>query len=152
MRKLLSMTLIVMLLLAGCSSNSSQSDGAAQSQKPADESKSQVAIDLTGEWEQSDENSEDSYQIATINEGTIEVYWVSDGGDTTSLYWAGTYEAPEAGVDSYSWDSVNDTEKTGMALMASGDETKTFTYENEQISYSVTALGVTTTVRLERVQ
>lgn len=152
MRKLLSMTLIVMLLLAGCSSNSSASDGAAQSQKPADESKSQVAIDLTGEWEQSDKNSEDSYQIATITEGTIEVYWVSDGGDTTSLYWAGTYEAPEAGVDSYSWDSVNDTEKTGMALMASGDETKTFTYENEQISYSVTALGVTTTVRLERVQ
>mgnify|MGYP000422226887 CR=1 FL=1 len=152
MRKLLLMTLIVMLLLAGCSSNSSASDGAAQSQKPADESKSQVAIDLTGEWEQSDKNSEDSYQIATITEGTIEVYWVSDGGDTTSLYWAGTYEAPEAGVDSYSWDSVNDTEKTGMALMASGDETKTFTYENEQISYSVTALGVTTTVRLERVQ
>ena len=88
MRKLLLMTLIVMLLLAGCSSNSSASDGAAQSQKPADESKSQVAIDLTGEWEQSDKNSEDSYQIATITEGTIEVYWVSDGGDTTSLYWA----------------------------------------------------------------
>lgn len=157
MEKILAVTMTIMLLLTGCSSNAPQDENPTQNQTSATEStsvesKSQVAIDLTGEWEQSNKSSEDSYQTATINDGTIEVYWVSDGGDTTSLYWAGTFEAPEAGVESYSWDSVNDTEKTGMALMASGDETKTFTYENGQISYSVTALGVTTTVRLEKIQ
>ncbi len=157
MGRILAVTMTILLLLAGCSSNASQNEMSAQNQSSATgstpvESKSQIAIDLTGEWEQSNKNSEDSYQTAMINDGTIEVYWVSDGGDTTSLYWAGTFEAPEAGVESYSWDSVNDTEKTDMALMASGDETKTFTYENGQISYSVTALGVTTTVRLEKVQ
>ena len=106
--------------------------------------------DLTGEWKQVNSNSEDSYQSATIADGVVEVYWVSDGGDTKSLYWAGTYEAPTAAGESYSWDSQNDHDKTDMALLASGDDQKTFTYENGQISYEVSVLGTTTTVRLEK--
>lgn len=106
--------------------------------------------DLTGEWTQVNSNSEDSWQSATIDENTITVYWVSDNGDTKSLYWAGTYIAPESADEPYSWDSENDTEQTATALLASGDETKTFTYEDGQISYEVSALGTTTTVKLEK--
>lgn len=106
--------------------------------------------DLAGEWTQVNSNSEDSWQSATITENTITVYWVSDGGDTKSLYWAGSFDAPETAEEPYSWDSVNDTEQTSSALLASGAETKTFTYESGQISYDVTALGTTTTVRLEK--
>jgi len=40
--------------------------------------------------------------------------------------------------------------KTGSAILASSDETKTFTYSDDTISYSVTALGVTKKVILER--
>jgi len=34
-------------------------------------------------------------------------------------------------------------------MLASGDETKTMTYEKGEISYSVSAFGITTTVRLK---
>ena len=105
--------------------------------------------DLIGEWKEKDADS-DSYQAATISDGVIEVYWVSDGGDTKSLYWAGTYVAPTTTDEPYSWDSENDHEKTNSSILASGDDTKTFTYENGELSYSVSAFGTTTTMRLEK--
>lgn len=105
-------------------------------------------LDLYGTWKQVDAG--DSYQEAVIEGDTITINWVSDGGETTSLYWAGTYTAPDTTDDSYSWTSENDTEKTSKALMASSDETKDFTYENGDLSYEVSAMGTTTTVHLEK--
>lgn len=105
--------------------------------------------DLTGEWKQINSNSNDSWQSATIKDGTITIYWVSDGGDTKSLYWAGTYVPPTTHDEPYTWDSVNDHSQTDSAMLASGDDTKTITYEKGQISYSASALGTTTTIRLE---
>ena len=101
-----------------------------------------------GEWQQVNSNAEDSYQTATITDDTITVNWVAP--DTTALYWAGSFEAPTTADEPYTWDSVNDTEQTANALLASSDETKTFTYEDGQISYSVSAMGVTTTGKLEK--
>lgn len=103
-------------------------------------------LSLVGNWEQ--EELGDSYQAGYITEDTIEIFWISDGGETAALYWSGTYEAPDEDTDSYSWDSVNDTSRTGSALLASGDDTKTFTYEDGVLSYPVTALGVTSTYEL----
>lgn len=111
---------------------------------------SQEPANLTGEWKQVNSNSEDSWQAATIEGDTITIYWVSDSGDTKSLYWAGTYVAPTTSEEPYTWDSVNDHEQTDMALLASGDDTKTMTYEKGQISYSASALGTTMTIRLEK--
>ena len=71
--------------------------------------------------------------------------------DTKALYWAGTFVAPETADEPYTWDSENDKEKTDMALLASGDDTKTFTYENGQLSYDASMMGVTQTVKLEKV-
>ncbi|HXH36248.1 MAG TPA: hypothetical protein VNJ54_17865 [Plantibacter sp.] len=105
-------------------------------------------VDLAGEWKQTNSKSADSFQTATITGDTIEVYWVAT--DTKSLYWAGTVVAPADASQSFTWDSANDTTKTGSSMMASGDATKTFTYENGELSYEVTALGTTMTVRLER--
>lgn len=107
-------------------------------------------INLDGTWVQINNASEDSYQEAVISEGTITVNWVTASTDTKSLYWAGSVEIPENAGDSFSWDSQNDTEQTQAAIMASGDDTKTFTYENGQISYDVSAMGMTQTVRLEK--
>lgn len=102
------------------------------------------------EWKQNNSNDpENSWQAATITGNTIEVYWVSDAGDTKSLYWAGTVAVPADG-DSFTFDSVNDTTKTDSAMLASGDAAKTFTCENDELSYEVTALGTTMTVRLSR--
>lgn len=105
-------------------------------------------VNLTGEWKQTNSNDPESFQSATITADSIEVFW--NAPDSTSLYWAGTIEVPADGSTSFTWDSVNDTTKTNSALLASSDDTKTFTYENGELSYEVTALGTTMTVRLEQ--
>ena len=76
-------------------------------------------------------------------DGEIVIYWVSDGGDTKSLYWAGTYVAPKDNKETYSWTSKNNKDKTDHALLASGDDTKVFTYEKGEITYKASALGTT---------
>lgn len=134
MKKIIGILLCsMMLLLAGCSG--------------ADE-----PVSLVGEWKQSNPTSETSYQTAKITDTTIEVYWYNAETSTESLYWAGTYTAPGEGEKEYSWDSVNDKEKTDMALLASGDDTKTFSYANGVLSYDVTAMGMTQKVKLEKIQ
>lgn len=132
------------LMLAGCGSTQGEdgSGSGTASQEPE-------PLDLTGTWIAPGE-SEDSWQEAVIDGSTITVYWVSDNGDTKSLYWAGTYIAPEVAADTYSWDSENDHEQTDTALLASTADTKTFTYEDGQLSWEVTALGTTTTVHADK--
>lgn len=132
---------LVLSLLSGCGGSTP-----APAEEPAS------PPDLTGEWKQTNSNSEDSWQAATIADGTIEVYWVSDGGDTKALYWAGTYTAPDTADEPYTWQSENDKSKTDTALLASGDDTKDFTYQGGVLSYDVTALGVTQTVKLEKAE
>lgn len=128
----------------GSTAPDTQSGGAAQ----VEETQPQTPPDLTGEWVQVDGNSEDTYQTATISGNTITVNWVTK--DSTALYWAGTFEPPASADEPYTWESKNDTEKTSLAIMASSDETKTFTYEDGKISYDVSAMGVTTKVKLEK--
>ena len=91
------------------------SDGSTSDAPQQEEQKK--PLDLSGEWKQVNSKSEDSYQEATIQDNVIEINWVSDGGDTKSLYWSGTYEAPTEATESYTWDSVNDTSKTANALL-----------------------------------
>lgn len=105
--------------------------------------------DLTGVWTQVDAG--DSYQQATIQGDTIEINWIGTDG-TSALYWAGSFTAPTTADEPYTWTSANDTSKTSGALMASSDETKDFTYEGGKISYSVSMMGVTTTVQLEKTE
>jgi hypothetical protein len=109
-----------------------------------------IQLDLSGKWKQTNSKSEDDWQEAIIEGDIIEIYWVSDGGDTKSLYWAGTYEAPAEGIKTYSWDSVNDHEKTNGSMLASSDDTKTITYEDGELSYEVSAMGTTSIVRLQK--
>lgn len=106
--------------------------------------------ELTGAWKQSNSASEKSYQQATITADKITIEWVTDGGDTTSTYWVGTIKAPTDGSEPYKWTSKRDAAATKSALLASTDDTKDFTYEADTISYKVSALGTTTTVKLKK--
>lgn len=151
MKKILTLTLVVLLIsipLTGCGSNGD--DTTAKDDPQTNKQQEVQPPDLTGEWKQINGNSEDNYQIAVIKDDTIEVYWVDATTDTQSLYWAGSYIAPATADDTYSWDSANDKEKTDSSLMASGDDLKTFTYSDKQLSYSVSAMGSTQTVKLEK--
>ena len=79
----------------------------------------------------------------------MQIDWVADDG-TRSLYWAGTFTAPTTADEPYVWTSNNDTTQTSVALLASSDATKDFTYENGAISYEVTMMGTTATMQLEK--
>lgn len=138
---IMSATLLVSML-AACGG----STGNAAKQEPP------TPPDLTGEWKQTNSNSEDAWQSAEIAGDTIEVYWVSDNGETKALYWAGTYTAPTTADEPYTWQSQNDKDKTGTALLASGDDEKKFSYADGVLSYEVSAMGVTQTVKLKKEQ
>lgn len=141
--------LLAMLTACGGTASTSTDNGSAQNTASQKAEEKQPA-DLTGDWKQVNSSSDDSYQQATISGDTIEIYWVSDNGDTKSLYWAGSFEAPTTADEPYSWESKNDHDKTDSALMASSDDTKKFTYEKNQISYEASAMGTTATIRLEK--
>lgn len=144
MKKLGIISLCVALLITvftGCSS-SSTSTSTTDTKK--------AIPDLKGDWKQDNSKSDDSYQTATINGDTIEIYWVSDKGNKKSLYWAGSFEAPTTADEPYSWTSKNDHNKTKASLMASNDDTKKITYQNGEISYEASAMGTTTTVKLKK--
>ena len=147
----LALILVLLLALSACGGGTDGESTAPPVSDPAPAPTEAAPADLTGEWKQIDGNAEDTWQSATITEDTIEIYWVSDGGNTKSLYWAGSFAAPQTAEEPYTWESANDTEKTEFALLASTAESKTFTYENGEISYEVSALGTTTTVTLEKI-
>lgn len=144
MKKITIISLCVALLITiftGCSAKTVSSDnGGAEKQIP----------NLTGEWKQENSKSDDTYQDATIIGDTIEIYWVSDNGDTKSLYWAGTFVTPITTDEPYSWTSENDHSKTESAMLASSDDAKIMTYQNNVLSYEVSAMGTTTTVKLKK--
>ena len=138
---------VLALALPACGGKSGETNntnlGASEEEKESEE-----PTDLTGTWKS--EDNDGSYQEAVISEGRIEINWVSDGGDTKSIYWIGTYEAPTEAVDEYSWTSERNKEETDTALLASTDDTKDFTYKDGVISYEASALGTTKTVELTK--
>lgn len=108
-----------------------------------------VPPDLIGEWREAN-GSEDAYHGIRVFGRTIEIYWISDGGNNRTLYWAGTFEPPADGAEPYTWVSQNDTSRTSAAVLASGDSVKEFTYRNGRLSYSASILGVTQTIEAEK--
>lgn len=146
MKKITVFLIAIAMALSVCAcGNAPAGNGGEQVKEPA------TPPDLTGEWKQVNSNSEEAWQAATISGSEIIVNWVSDNGDTKSLYWAGTFVAPATADEPYSWDSENDKDQTSLALLASGDDTKTFTYSDGQLSYEASALGSTMTIRMEKV-
>lgn len=151
-KKLLLAAFAVALMVGATACSGGGETTPTNSNAEQQEEQKETVLNLEGEWKQSNSDSETSWHEATITGDTIEIYWVSTDNDTRALYWAGSYIKPTSNDKKYTWDSVNDTEKTGSALLASSDDTKTFTYEDDCISYSASAMGVEKTIKLERKQ
>lgn len=148
MKKLIApLALAAALALSGCGGADGPTTETVESAKSVTEDAPQVP-DLVGSWKQSNPNSEENYQQATITADTITIDWVADGGATTSIYWVGTFEPPTE--ESGSFTSVRDKEATHPALLASTEDSKEFMFDGETITYKVSALGTTTTVELEK--
>lgn len=108
--------------------------------------------DLSGQWKQVNGDSEQSFYGAVVEGEVIEIYWVTDNGDSRSLYWSGTVVPPETADEPYTWESQNDKSRTEHSVLSSSDDTKTFTYQGGQISYSASIMGITSKIRLEKAE
>ena len=153
MKKAIALLVAAMLLtgLSACGGSTTadapaKSDGTSKTETNKEEPKPQPA-DLTGTWKQTNSGSTDSWMEAEITADTITVQWVSDNGDTKSLYWKGSYNAPDKAGD-WKWTSQGDTAAMQASLLGSQDATKDFTYsEADGVSWETTALGTTITVK-----
>lgn len=137
--------MLVAVVLSGCGSGGIESETISLDSSQI----STEMVDLTGTWRQIDSDSDDTFHIAAIDEDSISVYWFTVSDNTTALYWAGTFVAPADG-GAYSWESENYHDITDYALLASGDDTKKFSYDNGKLSYEVSMMGVSTTVVLKK--
>lgn len=142
------------LVLSACSSpqqaDGSASDAAssARSSTASSEPTPTPAPDLTGEWKQNNTKSDDGWTSATITGSTITVEFVTDNGDTRSLFWVGTFTPPADSRQPYTWSSARDKAATENALLASTDDTKDFTFDDGELSFPVSIQGTSTTVRM----
>lgn len=126
------MSVVFCLSLCACGSTETQVDNAEP-------------LNLMGNWEE--KNKGEAYQAGFIDDTSIEIFWIMDDG-TQALYWSGTYEKPDNAGDSYTWESQNNKAKTETALLASLDDSKVFSYANGELSYEVSVMGTTKTVKL----
>lgn len=145
-----------LLLLTGCSAPAADTDTAASGSQSATataeptEEAVVTPLDLAGEWKQTNSNSVEAYQTATITGEQITIDWVNDAEATKAVYWIGSYVAPTEETESYSWDSQGDVAQMETAILASGDSAKAFAYQDGVLSYELTAMGVTMTVEMSR--
>ena len=163
-KKLVALILIGSMALSftACGNSSDSSKGTKESSKnteasaetPKEKAKEEVKepVVLTGKWEYKDDDG--TWMQADITEDTITINWIMDEGNTTAVYWVGTYTAPTEYSEEYTWTSTRDKEATDSALLASLDDTKEFSYSdsNKQITYQVTVSGITKTITLEQAE
>lgn len=150
------LALATVLALTGCSAadvSNAPTEAAVDSTQAASVTPTPepvTAPDLAGAWKQNNSASDDGWMTATISGGTVTANFVTDSGDTTSLFWVGTFTAPTDDTSPYTWTSTRDTAATDTALLASTDATKEFTYDEDELSFPVSIAGSTTIVRLSK--
>ncbi len=155
MKKKIFTTFIIgsmVLSMAACGSASTNSSSVSSNNEVVQENNEKIKdpVDLTGTWKS--KNNDGAWMEATINADTISIDWVSDNGDTRSIYWVGSYTAPTEYSEEYTWISTNDKEQTETALLASPADEKDFTYSdsNKELSYQVSVAGTTTKMRMSK--
>lgn len=128
MKKIRRITGILLILLGlvsvvgACSSGNTSTDGKLASH--------------VGNWKADGFNAE-------ITASEITIYIV--GNDTKSLYWTGTF--PD-GADKVK--SAGDTDAMSESMLGSQDSEKTFTVDDDKISFEMSMMGTTKTIHLKR--
>lgn len=81
---------------------------------------------------------------ATVSDNAIQVDIVD--GDTSSLYWKGTFPSTGENVT-----SDGDVEAMSGSMLGSQDKTKTFTIKDDELSFKFSMMGTTKTIKLKKV-
>ena len=106
-------------------------------------------LDLTGDWRTDPGQTSGTRMAARITEDKISIYWLNEDG-STSLYWAGKYQAPTSSAESYSWLSMMDIQDVTSTPFTSKERMKTFTYYEGTLSFPMTTMGIKLTIRMRR--
>lgn len=97
---------------------------------------------LTGTWKSSDKSL-----TAHIVGDRIQIDFVDDA-NSRSLYWKGSFDP--AAANGAHIISKGDTEAMDASLLGSQDDTKKFVYKNGELTFSLSIMGTTKTMRLVR--
>ncbi len=104
-------------------------------------------MDLAGTW--TSEPSEDgSWVEAVIDDAddTITIRCLSDDGDTSSIYWVGTYDPPVNETDTYEWKSVK--KEASDEEMSASDDTMEISYSEDALHFEIEENGNKKSVEL----
>lgn len=112
--------------------------------EPTTTTNSSVAskVVLDGIWA-----AEDDKFTATIKNNKITILWKLDE-TSKGLYWAGDF--PSTVDEGAAIISIADRTKLDKSIVASQDDTKEFTHEDDHLSFEFGAMGVTKTVVLSK--
>lgn len=147
MKKIYAFILPLLLAFSLSACGNSSTENKTQTTESATSEK----INLEGNWKQTNVSPEEDYQVAAISNGVIEIKVVNKKDNTTSVYWSGTYSAPELKNGVYTWASENNLSKNESPLVASSEDSKTFYYSNGVISYESNYLGTEKTIKFEKI-
>ena len=140
MKKLIALLAVVFvgISLSACQSSGSGSDASNPASKTVATSAptKEAPVSLDGTWKA------DGF-TATIASNSIEIHIVST--DSESLYWKGTFPS---GIDKIT--SIADTEALSMSLLGSQDSEKVFSIDGNKITFKMSMMGTTKTVKLKK--
>lgn len=92
-RKLATAGPALCLILSGCASGNIYTD--APPRPSAIDDMAAEPVDLTGLGKQSNSRGDDFYQEAVTEDCVITINWVTNNGDTKSVYRVGRFQAPK---------------------------------------------------------
>lgn len=118
----------------------------------ADDSKASTRVtvpaNLLGKWEQVNGGIPGVIMTAKITSNKIEI--TRTMGDTSALYWIGTFDTSKKLAETFTTISKGDTARMANEFYASLDSTKTFDYDRGDLSFRFSMMGITTTVHLQK--
>lgn len=106
-------------------------------------------VDVSGNWHQTKSGIPGAVMDAHISDGKIRID-VTMSGSTNGMYWQGTFDTATEVVKKFSVTSIGDTSAMADSMYASQDSAKTFTYDNGDLSFPYSIMGVSTVVHLTR--
>ncbi|MDK8799842.1 DUF5067 domain-containing protein [Corynebacterium coyleae] len=154
MRKYLSIIVaatLIALPACGISDSGKSASDSVQNSQSQSASSEREAPDYLGTWKQKGadgEEGEDTWLEASITTETIRVDWVMESGADRMLFWSGSFD-PEAAAEG-TVVSQRDNAAMDPELLASGDDTKEFTFKENSFSFPITIQGEHGTIEMEK--
>jgi len=103
---------------------------------------------LIGHWHQTKSGMPKAVMSADISEDSIKI--TLNMGDTNGLYWLGTFDTTQNPASKFEIHSVGNRDEMDLSIYASQQKTKQFHYDNGDLSYEFSMLGVNTTVHMSK--